>query len=163
MIFESSSYIHIKITDANKARWEIPQSLIKRPVATQRAVNELYAFTYTASPFTFEVTRKSDGRSLFKSLSQMYYKDQFIQLATSIDSSATTFGIGESARLTQALQPGHTATLWARDQPAVTKNVNLYGSYPMYLQMVAGAAHGALLLNSVITCTRLQNLFLLSE
>jgi len=148
VVFETSDIARIKITDASEARWEVPESVVNRPHATSKPASKNYKMTYTESPFSFELVRVADGRSLFKMDSSSFiYKDQLIQLSTSIDSSATTFGLGESTRLSQALTD-KTYTLWAIDQPAMSMNTNLYGSFPYYLQMVNGAAHGAMLMNS---------------
>lgn len=148
VIFESEDTFRIKITDSENARWEIPQSVLSRPEISAKPTGDLnYKFTYTESPFSFEVTRNSDGKSLFKS-SSLVFKDQYIELGTHIDSTATTFGVGESARTTQPLEPGSTYTLWAADVASYSKDTNLYGSFPYYVQVVDGTAHGALLLNS---------------
>jgi alpha-glucosidase (family GH31 glycosyl hydrolase) len=94
------------------------------------------------------VTRNSDGASLFKSDPEFIYKDQYIQITTSIDLESKTFGIGESTRLEHALKSGSTYTLWAADIPALSFYHNLYGAFPYYLQMVGGKAHGVMLMNS---------------
>ena len=152
VIFETVDTVRVKITDASSARWEVPESVIKRPHASSKpsADNLNFEFTYIENPFSFEVTRKSDGRSLFKlDSSAFYFKDQYLQISTSIDAEATTFGLGESTRLQQALQSGKTYTLWAMDIAAANFNKNLYSSFPYYLQVASdGSAHGAMLLNS---------------
>jgi alpha-glucosidase (family GH31 glycosyl hydrolase) len=148
IIFETADIARVKMTDATAARWEVPQSVVNRPHATSKPSTMNYKLTYTESPFSFELVRVSDGRSLFKlDSSSFIYKDQLLQISTTIDSSATTFGLGESTRTTQALAD-KTYTLWAIDQAALSMNTNLYGSFPYYLQMVNGAAHGAMLMNS---------------
>lgn len=146
--FETSTTLRVKITDSANIRWEVPQSVISRTSSSTMPTELQYEFSFTESPFTFEVTRVPDGESVFKLDSSFVFKDQYIELTTAIASSATTFGVGESARLNQALKSGHTYTLWAADIPALIKNVNLYGSFPFYLQMLKGSAHGAMLLNS---------------
>lgn len=157
VLFEDANYLRVKITDANKPRWEVPLSVVERPQAVPKAASTDYEFTYTESPFSFQVSRKSDSRVLFKSSSDLVYKDQYIQLSTEIESSAKTFGLGESARLTHALPTGATYTLWAADIAALSKDSNLYGSFPYYLQMVSGAAHGVMLLNSNGMDVSIQN------
>lgn len=150
VVFETADIVRVKITDAAAARWEVPESVIPRPHAEAKPSAQNFDFTYsTEAPFSFEVTRKSDGRSLFKlDGSSFIYKDQFLQVSTAIDSTAKTFGLGESTRLNHALESGTTYTLWAMDLAAAAFNANLYSSFPYYLQMVDGAAHGAMLLNS---------------
>ena len=148
IVFETSDIARVKITDSSAARWEVPESVVSRPHATKKPSSMNYKLSYTESPFSFEIVRVSDGRSLFKlDSSSFIYKDQLLQISTSIDSAATTFGLGESTRLSQALTK-KTYTLWAIDQPALAMNTNLYGSFPYYLQMVNGVAHGAMLMNS---------------
>ena len=148
VLLESDNYARIKITDSTQTRWEVPQSIVQRPIVTSKANDLGYKFQYTNDPFTFEIIRTSDGASIFKSSEQLIFKDQYIQFSTSISTDATTFGMGESTRLEHALQPGNTYTLWAVDVPAAEMYNNLYGSFPQYLQMVDGKAHGAMLMNS---------------
>lgn len=151
IIFETVDIFHIKITDSSTMRWEVPQNVLPRATTHEPLkANQLsYEISYTSSPFTFVVKRKVDGTILFEMSKPFVFKDQYIELSTTISSSAKTFGIGESSRLEHALQPGSTYTLWAADIPAAAFYKNLYGSFPYYLQLASdGFAHGALLLNS---------------
>lgn len=148
VVYENEDVIRVKITDANNARWEVPESVVQRTHATAKPASSNLKFSYTESPFSFEVTRVSDGKSLFKLGESFTFKDQYLEIPTAIDSTAKTFGLGESSRLNHALQAGHTYTMWAADIPALSFNKNLYGSYPYYLQMVNGQAHGVMLMNS---------------
>jgi alpha-glucosidase (family GH31 glycosyl hydrolase) len=148
VVYESEDIIRVKITDANNARWEVPESVVKRSHATSKPISSNLKFSYTESPFSFEVKRVSDGQSLFKLGESFTFKDQYLEIPTSFDASAKTFGLGESSRLNHALQAGHTYTMWAADIPALSFNKNLYGSYPYYLQMINGQAHGVMLMNS---------------
>jgi alpha-D-xyloside xylohydrolase len=154
--FETVDFVRVKMTDAKNARWEVPESVIPRTkniatygnTGTTTNTVKNYKVSYTESPFSFEVLRVSDGASIFKlDPDSFVFEDQYISFTTIGDSSATTYGIGESTRLSQALKSG-TYTLWAADIPALVFDVNLYGSYPYYLQMVGGNAHGAMLMNS---------------
>ena len=151
ILYETASTFRMRITDASETRWEVPQSVFARPLPQQQQkTSELqYEFSFTSSPFSFKVTRKSDGATIFNMDKPFVYKDQYIELSTSISSSDKTFGIGESTRLEQALKPGSTFTLWAADIAAASLYSNLYGSFPYYMQLSpSGAAHGAMLLNS---------------
>lgn len=147
VLFEAEDYVRVKITDAEKARWEVPSSLVPRPSVTKSATNLQYDFQYTEDPFTFQVIRLSDSAVIFDSSSQLIFKDQYIELTTSVASGAATYGIGESARLNHALSPD-TVTLWARDQPSAALYTNLYSSFPVYYQLLNGQTHGAMLFNS---------------
>jgi alpha-glucosidase (family GH31 glycosyl hydrolase) len=154
VIFETVDIVRVKITDSHAKRWEVPESVIPRPHTVKRPDNGddgvalNYKFAYTESPFTFEVIRIKDGRSLFKLDSTLIYKNQYLEVTTAIDQEAYTYGLGESTRLNQALASDRTYTLWAADIAALGFNQNLYGSFPYYIQMVRGSAHGAMLMNS---------------
>lgn len=147
--FETADIVRVKITDANNERWQVPESLVPRYHSTSKPSSTNYKFTYTESPFVFEIIRTSDLKSLFKlDSSSFVFSNQYIELTTSIDTSAKTFGLGESTRLTQALSAGSRYTLWAADVAALDMYTNLYSSYPFYLQMIDGASHGVMLMNS---------------
>jgi alpha-D-xyloside xylohydrolase len=148
VFFETEDSIRVKITDAKNSRWEIPESVISRYHSTQKPATTNIKFSYTESPFSFEITRVSDGTSLFKLGNSFAFKDQYIEIPTSIVSGAKTFGIGESTRLNHALK-SKTYSLWAADIGALSFDRNLYGSYPYYLQLLpSGKAHGVMLMNS---------------
>jgi alpha-D-xyloside xylohydrolase len=147
VVFETDSIARVKITDAKNARYEVPQSVITRTDSINKISNNNIKFSFTESPFSFEIIRVSDGQSLFKLGDSFTFKDQYLEIPTSIDTTAKTYGLGESTRLSQALTTG-TYTLWALDQAAISFNHNLYGSYPYYLQLIKGLAHGVMLMNS---------------
>jgi alpha-D-xyloside xylohydrolase len=148
VLFEGEDYARIKITDPSTSRWEVPQSVVPRPTVTQQPSTLNYDFTYTENPFSFQITRKSDGVVVYKFSDALKFKDQYLELTSQFDPQAKTFGIGESTRTNHALTAGSTYTLWARDEPAAVFNVNLYGSLPYYVQMLNGKASGAMLMNS---------------
>lgn len=63
--------------------------------------------------------------------------------------TVTTFGFGESTRVTQHMTPGSTNTLWNSDYLAANFDVSLYGSHPFFVQVSeSGKAHGVLFMNS---------------
>jgi len=147
--FESESYVRVKITDQFSERWEIPQSVIHRPHITPSTDGGFeYKFEYDVYPFSFKIIRTLDQYCVFHFSSEFIFKDQFINFSSLFDEGVLTYGLGESTRLHQALSPGSTFTMWARDVPAANMDVNLYGSYPLYWQLASGNAHGALLMNS---------------
>lgn len=148
VLFESEDYVRVKITDKSKTRWEVPDDVVDRPDVQSQPVSLNYEFTYTESPFSFQVIRKSDNTPIFTLSDTIRYKDQYIEITSKFDASAKTYGIGESTRTNHALTAGSKYTLWARDEPAAVFGVNLYGSLPYYLQMLNGKAHGAMMFNS---------------
>jgi alpha-glucosidase (family GH31 glycosyl hydrolase) len=147
VVFETSDIVRVKLTETGKTRWEIPSSIINVQDASAKPASMNYEFTYVDYPFSFQVTRISDGAIIFQSSPALVYKNQYIELSTSMPSNAAVYGLGESARLKQALVRDTTYTLWGVDTPAIVFNTNLYGSYPFYLQLMNGAASGAMLMN----------------
>lgn len=149
ILLEDADYAHFKIYDAGSSRWEVPQSVIPRPVSVPKVTTTNYDVTYTSSPFSITVTRKSDKAVVFSSAIELYFKDQYIEFTHNYDSSAVTFGLGESSRLTQPLSTDNAIyTLWAGDTPSMAMYTNLYSSFPMYLQMLGGMASGGMMMNS---------------
>ena len=151
LLLEDSDYIRMKIYATDGDNWEIPQSIVERPDQVNAIKTTLlnYDVTYTATPFTIQVTRKSDSKVIFSSSQELFYKSQYIEFTTLYDNSAKTYGLGESTRLNHALKTDNSIyTLWASDTPAAVQNVNLYSSFPIYLQMVDGSAHGGMMMNS---------------
>jgi alpha-glucosidase len=149
LIFETCDIIRVKLTDTYKTRWEIPQSIISRPQRLLKPEVSNLAFNYESSPFTFTVTRILDGVVLFKlDPNEIIYKDQYLKIQTFSDPTAVTYGLGESTRLEQTLKTNTTYTLWAMDLAASSFYHNLYGSFPYYMQIVDGKAHGVMLFNS---------------
>jgi len=149
VVYESAQIVRVKMTSADSTRWEVPQSVLPRTDATTSPAVKDYEFRYTESPFTFEVVRVSDGAVIFSSSANLLFKDQYLELTTAVSPDAKIFGLGESARLNHALTRDKTYTGWSVDQPC-SRDVNLYGSYPFYLQLLDGAASGAVLVNRYV-------------
>ncbi len=157
--FDDDNMARVLITDADDDdRWMIPESIVPATVAQQQPRSKRvggqgslgYTLTFTQSPFTFTLTRNSDGSILFSSAPQLIFKDQYLELSTSLDADSSLFGVGESTRSDMVLKPGTTYTLWARDMPAAVFDSNLYGSHPFFLELdkASGNARGAFLRNS---------------
>jgi alpha-D-xyloside xylohydrolase len=109
-------------------------------------------------PFGFAVQRRSTGEVLFNStppasgpsFSPLVFKDQYLEISTSLPSSTSLYGLGESTRPAGLrLKPNETYTLWASDISASSHNIPLYGVHPFYTDLrESGSAHGVLFLNS---------------
>ncbi|CAD6338687.1 unnamed protein product [Miscanthus lutarioriparius] len=164
---ETDSRLHVRITDADHQRWEVPQSVIPREAprdvtleastgASPRsrvlsAATSDLTFTLHASPFRFTVSRRSSGDVLFDTSAALVFKNRYLELTTALPADrASLYGLGEHTKRTFRLQRNDTFTLWNADIAASNVDLNLYGSHPFYLDVrpAAGAAHGVLLLNS---------------
>ncbi|XP_072039745.1 sucrase-isomaltase, intestinal-like [Amphiura filiformis] len=146
--FETNGRLHIKITDATQARFEVP---IETPVATSKASNPLYEFVFTNDPiFNFNVTRKDTGVAIIDtSLGGFVYEDQFLSFATKLPPNSEVYGFGEHEHHSiQHELKWQTMGMYSRDQPPAA-NGNLYGVYPMWMVIEDGInTHGVLILNA---------------
>jgi hypothetical protein len=68
------------------------------------------------------------------------FKDQYLELTTSLPEDADLYGLGEASLPTGMLLPrnGTIITLWNRDIGSNTAWANLYSSHPFYLQVDGG-------------------------
>lgn len=89
-------------------------------------------------PFSFAVTRVADASVLFNTSGhRLLFKDQYIELTTSVDLDAALYGLGERtvAAGLRAARSGLPRTIWARDFGAMYPDANLYGVYPFYMSI----------------------------
>ncbi|CAM0909383.1 unnamed protein product [Alopecurus aequalis] len=171
---ETDTRLHVRITDADHPRWEVPQDVIPRPALEDvyleaprsgstassspppRASQVLSAagsdllFTMHASPFRFTVSRRSTGDVLFDTSPSLVFQDRYLELTSALPAGrASLYGLGEQTKRTFRLRHNDTFTLWNADIAAANVDLNLYGSHPFYMDVrPPGTAHGVLLLNS---------------
>ncbi|KAL9352467.1 hypothetical protein Peur_055147 [Populus x canadensis] len=174
---ETQDRLRVRITDAEKQRWEVPYNLLPREQApalkqtigrsrknlittVQEYSGAELIFNYIADPFSFSVKRKSNGQTLFNSSSDgsssfgvMVFKDQYLEISTQLPNDASLYGLGENTQPHGIkLFPGDPYTLYTTDISAINLNADLYGSHPVYMDLrnVKGQAyaHAVLLLNS---------------
>ncbi|OWY92082.1 hypothetical protein PHMEG_00039060, partial [Phytophthora megakarya] len=155
-----SSYdaVRVKIADDAAERWQVPSSLYSKGLLGSNTsktipwstIESTTVFSYTPSPFTFQVARKSDGYVLFDSSAlSLAIKDKYLQVATAVSDDINVYGFGESTQNNMRVKPGDKRTLWARDQGSAVHDTNLYGSHPFFMGINGdGKAHGVFLLNS---------------
>lgn len=132
-------------------RYQIPEDVIPRPRSSASASEEesLLSFTFTESPFTFQVGRKSTGEVLFDtSDSTLVFESQFLRLKTWLPPDPNIYGLGEHIDPFRLHNKNYTRTFWARDSDGVPYGENLYGSHPVYFEQRTSGTHGVLLLNS---------------
>jgi alpha-glucosidase len=98
---ETDSRLHVRITDADHARWEVPRDVIPRPALqdvlleptarhaalpsshTLSSVSSDLTFTIHTAPFRFTVTRRSTGDVLFETSATLVFKDRSVTLIIS--------------------------------------------------------------------------------
>ncbi|CAN8243942.1 unnamed protein product [Cochlearia groenlandica] len=174
---ETDNRLRVHITDAKKQRWEVPYNLLPRqqpppplvgksigksrqpPITVQEITGTELIFTFTSDPFTFAVKRRSNGETIFNtsssSYSSMVFKDQYLEISTSLPKQASLYGLGENSQANGIkLVPNEPYTLYTEDVSAINLNTDLYGSHPVYMDLRnqgggdKAHAHGVLLLNS---------------
>lgn len=103
------------------------------------------AVSVSSTPFGVAVTR--NATTLFNSTSfRLLLKPRFLELTTSLPSTATVFGLGErTASLAVPRSPTPRA-LYSRDAAAYVRDQNLYGAWPLAIVVDEdGAAHSLLI------------------
>ncbi|KND02724.1 uncharacterized protein SPPG_01807 [Spizellomyces punctatus DAOM BR117] len=159
--FETPSRLHIVIGDRQNRRWRVPESIFERPSPDRDLKVDDLAYSVdvlTDKPgenglipdTILSVTRNEDGAPVFRaSLSQMVFKDQYIELVNTgiAPKNANIYGLGENVSALRKDPDGSIWTIFARDAPS-PPNENLYGCHPVYMELRDGKAHGVFLLNS---------------
>jgi len=122
-----------------------------RPKTTDfKASKSALAFSYVASPFSFKVTRKSNGEVLFDtSGSPLVFQSQYLGLRTSLPPNPNIYGLGEHSDSFRLNTTDYTRTLWSRDSYGIPAGTNLYGNHPIYYDNRGPkGTHAVLLLSS---------------
>lgn len=151
--------------DSSKAACrKLKRPLSREPIIPVQNAGHPLEFSYSTEPFGFAVTRRSNGEVLFNStpsisiengtaissFNNMVFKDQYIELSTQLPNDSAIYGLGEATHAAGLrLAKGHTYTLWATDIGSYNLEIDLYGSYPFYVDVrKGGLTHGVLLVNS---------------
>ncbi|KRY53086.1 Sucrase-isomaltase, intestinal, partial [Trichinella britovi] len=152
--FFNDQIVHVKITDATVARYEVPVPLWPKGKPQAQISSNRLQFVVLGNHPTFAFAIHDQQRTLFNtSIGGLVYADQFLQIATYL-SSWNLYGFGENlhTNLKHDLSTFRTWPMFSRDQPPVADPPtagNLYGVHPFYMQMNDdGSSHGVLFFNS---------------
>ncbi|KAK9835041.1 hypothetical protein WJX81_006384 [Elliptochloris bilobata] len=154
--------LRVRMTAAGAPRWEVPQWLYPADSVAGGGVGASKDgawrehFEYDEEPFSFVVRRNHSGVDMEAPLfdtrdKRLVFKDQYLELTTTCEPEATLYGLGErtSSAGLRLRRDGQPLALWARDCGSAFPDVNLYSSWPYWLEVRPdGSAHGVLLLNS---------------
>ncbi|KAK7679584.1 hypothetical protein QCA50_017294 [Cerrena zonata] len=149
--YETKTRIHVKITDASKERYEVPESVLPRPKADPFTLPHTSAiqFNYTTSPFSFSIIRNSNKEVLFSTGSHpIIFEPQYLRVKTDLPANPNLYGLGEHTDSFRLSTHNYTRTLWSRDAYGVPNNTNLYGNHPIYYEHRTTGTHGVFLTNS---------------
>ncbi|KAK0386647.1 hypothetical protein NLU13_6482 [Sarocladium strictum] len=148
--YESANRLHVKIQDQGNQVYQVPESVVPRPGGTtpdQESSN--IRFSYTESPFSFNITRADTDELLFDtSAATIVFETQYLRLRTSIPSDPYLYGLGSHNDPMRLRSQDYIRTLWNQDSYGIPKGSNLYGSQPVYIDHRETGTHGVLFLNS---------------
>lgn len=124
--------------------------MFPRPDGTSANGSSDLDFAIVESPFSFKVTRKSSGETLFDtSGSALIFESQYLRLRTKLPESPHLYGLGEHTDPFMLNTTNYIRTLWSRDAYGVPTGSNLYGNHPIYFDhRGSSGTHGVFLLNS---------------
>ncbi|GAA5805264.1 hypothetical protein HPULCUR_010778 [Helicostylum pulchrum] len=160
IVYETSERIHVKIYDKEQNQVVVPNSplgMIRPDIQSRggggggrrkKGNTNYYGFNYTSNPFSFQVTRKSDGVVLFDTADfPLVFEDQYLEISTHLPANGTNiYGVGEV--LAPFKRTRNVTTLFTRDAHDMYRN--MYGAQTFYMDIRNdnGAAHGVFLLNA---------------
>lgn len=149
--YQTDKRLHVKIYDAKQQAYQIPESIITSPPHKRTPSSKSdFTFYLVKSPFSFTVTRTSNGEVLFNtSREPLVFEDQYIRLRTELPTDPNLYGLGEHADNFRLPTLGYHRTLWNADMPFNPPQKNLYSSHPAYFDHRPGSGtHAAYLRNS---------------
>lgn len=121
--------IHVKITDASSKRYEVPDEVFPRPII-RSPVDDRSAdikFSYTSSPFSFSISRRTTGEVLFdSSAGALVFEPQYLRLKTKLPSQANIYGLGEHSNSFRLNPLNTTRTFWNRDQYGYITHISTF-------------------------------------
>jgi alpha-glucosidase len=145
----SDSRIHVKIADPEGARYEVPESVFRRPRSNALSHDPDIEFKYTESPFSFSIIRRATEEVLFDTSGYpLIFEPQYLRVKTSLALNANIYGLGEHTESLRLPTENTVRTLWSRDSPGVPIGSNLYSVHPIYFEHRTTGTHGVFLLNS---------------
>ncbi|XP_058412401.1 sucrase-isomaltase, intestinal [Diceros bicornis minor] len=147
---QTPNRFRFKLTDPNNIRYEVPHQYVQESTGTPDS-ETLYDVQVAENPFSIQVIRKSNGRTLFDtSIGPLVYSDQYLQISTRLPSEYI-YGIGEHVhkRFRHDLN-WKTWPIFTRDQLPADNNNNLYGhqTFFMCIEDTSGSSFGVFLMNS---------------
>ncbi|KAF3101696.1 hypothetical protein TWF569_005378 [Orbilia oligospora] len=143
----------IRITDADRTRWEIPDEYVPIgadiPPEVQRPAVAGFDVSIKADDGDpgFTIFRKSDNVPVFDTRGiSLAYTEQYIEVGTKLPKGTFVYGMGEVTG-PFCRETGHRYAFWSRDAQTPLHE-NSYSSMPMFIGMHNGKAFGIYLHNS---------------
>lgn len=139
--------IRIKVTDADKSRFEVKLPVLN--IDRWPSTADILHLVDVTNDGILTITRKSNNAKIISTdLTQLIFADKFIQLTNSVPGKEL-FGIGEHLDTFRKPLDGYKRYTMLNTDQAPTKDMPLYGTHPFYM-MADGksSAHGILLFNN---------------
>lgn len=160
MFYETNTRLHIKITDLNEQRWQLPKQLLKSELPSVAAANPKYNVEFQKYPFGFKVTRNGGGGDnvIFDSSTKPFiFEDQFIQIGTQFSRrDPNIYGLGERVHPLRLNTSDVAYTMFNLDNLNRFRE-NLYGTHPFYMELKDDrTAYGVFLFNGNAMDVRLE-------
>ncbi|CAI4213599.1 unnamed protein product [Parascedosporium putredinis] len=149
--YETESRLHVKIQDAALNVYQVPESVLPRPVASQEAdeSSSLLRFDFEPDPFSFTISRVDTEEVIFDTAgSELIFESQYLRLRTKLPSNPNLYGLGSHTDPFRLNTTDYVRTLWNADSYRVPEGTNLYSSHPIYFEHRVSGTHGVFLLNS---------------
>ena len=138
----------------------MPESVLPRPPADPNVNPQAtqIKFAYSASPFSFNISRTRTGEVLFTTARHpLIFEPQYLRVKTTLPAAANIYGLGEHSEPFRLDPANTTRTLWGRDAFGIPRGTNLYGSHPVYFEHRSSGTHAVLLLSSSGMDIKLRN------
>lgn len=153
---ENDDRLRVHIADAEGKAHVVPDDVAQDgwPKLDKGQPESNLQFDYTEDPFSFKVTRKSDGEVLFDTTGQaLIFEEQYVRVKSKLAEGSNIQGLAQSNdNFTLPItEDNYIRTLWNRDAYGLPPRTNLYGSHPIYVNQKVGetpSASGTFLLNS---------------
>ncbi|GAO15602.1 uncharacterized protein UV8b_04775 [Ustilaginoidea virens] len=147
--YESDNRLHVKIQDEENQVYQVPEAVFPRPTGKSSPSSSKLQFHYTASPFSFKVSRRHSHEVLFDtSAASLVFESQYLRLRTKLPKDPYLYGLGEHSDPLRLNTTKYIRTMWNQDSFALPEGANLYGTQPFYLEHRESGSHGVFLLNS---------------
>ncbi|KAF2861484.1 glycoside hydrolase family 31 protein [Piedraia hortae CBS 480.64] len=161
--YQTDERLHVLIQDKANQVYQVPSQVFPRPSAQPYSGSGTngsdLVFNYKESPFSFSVTRRSNGEVLFdSSAASLVFESQYVRLRTSLPANPSLYGLGEHTDPFMLNTTNYTRTIWNRDSYGIPPGTNLYGDHKVYFDHRGSkGTHAVYLLNSNGADIRIDN------
>ena len=151
--FNQPDALRVIIKDINNNRFE-PDDYPN----PQNYHNKNYEFHLNKYPFSFKVTRKSDGEVIYDTsfasgAPGFFFAENYLEIGTRVPKNPHIYGLGERTSSFRLDTNSTYYTLWTLAQDCLydtgkgDRGKNMYGHHPVYLELRKGKAHGVFMHN----------------